>query len=153
MQSLIETFRRIGKLTLANEKILLSVIQRREFGPRVILHEQNKICNSIYFVEKGIARTYYHKNGKDITYWIALENDFVGSIASYFMREPSNKIVETIEKCILWEFGYYKLEKMFSANKELEKLGRLFANYGISMLAKNDLIICILILQKSDMIS
>ena len=136
MQNLIETFRRIGNLTLENEKILLSAIQRSEFGPRKILQEQNKICNCIYFVEKGIARTYYYKGGKDITYWIAVENDFIGSMSSYFMREPSNKMVETIEKCILWEFEFHKLEKLFSTNKELEKLGRLFANYGISMMEK-----------------
>lgn len=136
MQNLIETFRKLGKLSQENEKALLSAIQRIECRPKTLLQEQDKICNRIYFVEKGIARTFYYKNGKDITYWIALENDFVGSMSSYFMREPSNKMVETIENCILWEFEYQKLEGLFSTNQELEKVGRLFANYGISLMEK-----------------
>jgi len=136
MQNLIETFRKIGNISQENEIVLLSAIQRTECKSKTILQEQGKICNKIYFVEKGIARTFYYKDGKDITYWIALENDFVGAMSSYFMREPSNKMVETIEDCVLWEFEYQKLEGLFSTNQELEKVGRLFANYGISLMEK-----------------
>ena len=52
------------------------------------------------------------------------------------MREPSNKMVETIEACILWKFEFARLEELFSTNQELEKLGRLFSNYGISLMEK-----------------
>ena len=136
MQNLIETFRKIGNLSQENEERLLSAVQRIECASKTVLQEQDKVCDSIYFVEKGIARTFYYKDGKDITYWIAMENDFVGSMSSYFMREPSSKMVETIEDCILWRFEYYKLEELFSTNQELEKVGRLFSNYGISMMEK-----------------
>lgn len=136
MQNLIETFRKIGSLSQENEMALLNAIKQVEYKPKTVLQEQDKICNKIFFVEKGIARTYYFKDGKDITYWIALENDFVGSMSSFFMREPSNKIVETIESCILWEFEYQKLDDLFSTNQELEKVGRLFSNYGISLMEK-----------------
>lgn len=136
MKNLIATFKKIGKLSQENEQAILSVIKQVECEPRTILQEQDKICNKIYFVEKGIARTYYFKNGKDITYWLALENDFIGAMSSFFMREASNKMVETIGKCILWEFEYEKLEQLFSTNQELEKVGRKFANYGISLMEK-----------------
>ncbi|WP_298540046.1 Crp/Fnr family transcriptional regulator [uncultured Aquimarina sp.] len=136
MQNLIETFREIGNLSKENEKVLFNTIERIEFPPKTILHETGKVCDSIYFVEKGIARTFYYKNGKDITYWIAPENEFVGAMASFFSREKSNKMVETIEHCILWKFEHHKLEELFSSNQELEKAARLFANHGISLLEK-----------------
>lgn len=134
MQNLIETFRRIGNLTPDKEKALLDSIEKREYPSRTLLQNQNKISDKIYFVEQGIARTYYYKDGRDITYWIAVENDFVGSMSSFFMRKPSNKIVETVENCILWEFEFQKLETLFETNQELGKAGRLFANYGISLM-------------------
>jgi CRP-like cAMP-binding protein len=65
-----------------------------------------------------------------------MENDFIGSMSSFFMREPSNKLVETIEPCILWKFDYQKMEHLFSTNPELEKMGRLFSNYGLSLMEK-----------------
>ena len=112
----------------------MASIERKSFPAKTLLQDQNKISDKIYFVEKGIARTYYYKDGKDITYWIAIENDFVGSMSSFFMRRPSNKIVETIENCVLWEFEFQKLEKLFGSSEELSKAGRLFANYGISLM-------------------
>lgn len=136
MQNLIGTFKKIGNISEDNETALMSGIRKVEYAPRTILQEQGKISNKIFFVEKGIARTFYYKDGKDITYWIAMENDFVGSMSSYFMREASNKIVETIEDCQLWEFEFQKLENLFSTNKDLEKIGRLFASYGISLMEK-----------------
>ncbi len=134
MQNLIETFRRIGQLKQGDEKLLLDSITLKSFPPKTKLQDHYKISNKIYFVEKGVARTYYLKNGKEITYWIACENDFVGSMASFFMQTPGNKIVETIESCTLWEFEYHKLQQLFDTNEELARAGRLFANYAISLM-------------------
>ena len=136
MQNLIEKLREIGNLSKENEIILLSTIERIECGPKTILHKRGKVCNSIYFVEKGIARTFYFKDGNDITYWITMENDFIGAMASFFMREPTDKMVETIEPCVLWKFEYSKLEKLFSKNHELAQIARLFSNYGIALVEK-----------------
>ncbi len=117
-----------------NEEALLNAIEHKNYPAKTILQDQDKISNKIYFVEKGIARTFYYKYGKDITYWIATENDFVGSMTSFFLQVPSNKIVETLENCTLWEFEHKKLQKLFDTNLELAKAGRLFANYGISLM-------------------
>lgn len=134
MQNLIETFRRIANIKPDNEKALLGSIEKKEYPPRTLLQAQNKTSNKIYFVEKGIARTFYYKEGRDITHWLAIENDFVGSISSFFMRRPSNKIVETVEHCVLWEFEHQKLEDLIALNPEFDKIVRLFAYYGLSLL-------------------
>ncbi|MBW1298982.1 Crp/Fnr family transcriptional regulator [Aquimarina litoralis] len=136
MHNLLQKFREIGNLSKENEQILLSALERVECPAKTNLQKVGKVCDAIYFVEKGIARTYYYKNGKDITYWIVTENDFVGAMASFFLREPSNKLVETIEPCILWKFEYEKLEALFAVNHEIERIARLFSNYGIGLLEK-----------------
>lgn len=134
MNQLIEIFKKFGALSNEEEQLIFNTVQQIEVAPKTILQNQYKVCSTIYFVEKGIARTFYYKDGKDITYWIALENDFVGSMSSFFLQEPSDKLVETIEPCVLWAFEYQKLETLFSTNQKFEKLGRLFSNYGISLL-------------------
>lgn len=134
MQNIIETFRKIGQLKPENEKALLNAIEQKNYPAKTILQNQGQISNKIYFIEKGIARTFYYKDGKDITYWIASENNFVGSMTSYFMQVPSNKLVETIDDCILCEFEFKKLETLFKTNHDLADAGRLFAIYGMSLL-------------------
>lgn len=136
MQNLLESFRNLGNLSPENEKLLLATIERVEYPSKTILLEEGKVCNKLYFVEKGLTRIYLYKDGKDVTCWIGPENEFIGAIGSFFTREPSNKWIETIESCVLWEFEYNKLEKLFSSSRELEKIGRLFSNQGILLLDK-----------------
>ena len=136
MEKLLEIFREIGQLPQGSERVLMDLVSRKEFLKKTQLQEVDKVCNRIYFVEKGVVRTFYYKEDKDITYWIAAENDFVGSLASFFSRSPSNKYVETLEDCILWEFDHFKLEAVYSLSGEFERMGRLFSNYAIVNMEK-----------------
>ena len=136
MQNIIKVFKHVGGLSSENEKILLSAIQKMTFPAKAILQTQGRISNKIYIVEKGVVRTFYYKDGKDITYSIATQNDFAGSMSSFFMQKPSNKFVETLEESELWELEYDKLESLFEVNQELSRIGRLFTNYGISIMEK-----------------
>lgn len=136
MEKLIESFGEMAKLSKEAETAFMKTIVKKEFKKKKLLEEEGKICNHLYFVEKGVARTFYYKNGKEVTYWLAAENDFVGSMASFFSRTPSNKHVETLEDCRLWIFDYDRLEDLYAGSKELERMGRLFANYGMTVLEK-----------------
>ena len=60
------------------------------------LLKENTVSDYIYFIEKGVARIYYYKNGKEITEWIALDDQFFLSITSFFQRIPSHLIIQTI---------------------------------------------------------
>ena len=136
MKKLIESFGEMAKLSKESETAFMESIVKKDFKKKELLQEEGKVCNHLYFVEKGVARTFYYKNGKEVTYWLAAENDFVGAMASFFSRTPSNKHVETLEDCTLWIFDYNKLENLYANSKELERMGRLFANYGMSVLEK-----------------
>ncbi len=129
-------FGEIVKLSSETEKAFMATIDRKEVKKKTILQEEGKYCNHVYFIEKGMARTFYYKDGKDITFWIAGENEFVGAMASFFSRTISNKYVESLEDCVLWEFNYNRLEELYAQSKEMERMGRLFANFGISLWEK-----------------
>jgi CRP-like cAMP-binding protein len=136
MKKLVESFGEMAQLSEEAENALLGIIEKKEFRKKEILLTEGKVCDQIYFVEKGVARAFYYVDGREITFWIAAENEFVGSLASFFSRTPSNKYVETLEDCILWVFDYHKLEALYSGSKELERMGRLFTSYGITILEK-----------------
>ncbi len=58
------------------------------------LLREHAVSDYMYFIEKGVARIYYHKNGKEITEWIAMDEQFFLSITSYFQRTPSHLIIQ-----------------------------------------------------------
>jgi CRP-like cAMP-binding protein len=136
LKQLIQSFGEIAKISREGEEAFLSIALQKDVPKNEVLLREGNLCNQIYFIEKGTARTFYYRDGKDITYWIATEGEFVGSMASFFSRTPSNKYVETLENSVLWVFDYYKLENLYSKSKELERMGRLFASYGIAVLEK-----------------
>jgi CRP-like cAMP-binding protein len=136
MNQLREVFGNTFKLSSDVEEAFLDSVVKKKYKKKSILQREGRICNEIYFIEKGIARTFYYKNEKDITYWIAAENEFVGAMASFCSRTLSNKWVETLEDSVIWVFDYYKIERLLQQSIELERMGRLFAYYGITMLEK-----------------
>ncbi|MBC7864058.1 MAG: Crp/Fnr family transcriptional regulator [Bacteroidia bacterium] len=136
MKQLLESFGEMAHLSEEAETALMSIITKKNFKKKELLLSEGKICDQIYFVEKGIARAFYYKNGKELTFWLADENEFVGAFTSFFSRTPSNKYIETLEDSTLWIFDYHKLEALYSESKELERMGRLFVSYGLSILEK-----------------
>ncbi|MBA3680629.1 MAG: Crp/Fnr family transcriptional regulator, partial [Bacteroidetes bacterium] len=96
-----------------------------------ILIEQNNVCDHIYFIEKGLTRTYYLKNGKDVTDWLSPENSFACSILSFLTRTPDRRIIELLEPSTLFALHYNDLETLYSKYHDIENLGRHLVGFGL----------------------
>ena len=101
-----------------------------------ILLKPNSVCNYIYFIEKGLTRTFYLKKGKDVTDWLSPENTFAVSIVSFINRIPDRRGIELLEDSVIWALSYENLNKGFNKYHDLERLGRLIANTGITQMQK-----------------
>jgi len=58
-------------------------------------------CKTIYFVQKGLARIYYYKDGNDITEAFAFENSLIARVESLFTGNPSKKGIQLLEESTL----------------------------------------------------
>lgn len=89
---------------------------QREVPAKFTLLKEGKISDRMFLVKKGCLRSYFYKEGKDITFQFFFENDGVASAESFFENKPSKFNIETIEKTVLLEFPkkYYfeAIEKM-----------------------------------------
>lgn len=89
-----------------------------------LLLKENAVADYIYFIEKGIARIYYHKHGKEITEWIAMEGQFFLSIISFFRRMPSRLIIQVIEPAVVHGIHHDKLMHLADQHHDVERLLR-----------------------------
>jgi len=99
-----------------------------------ILIKQDTVCNFVYFIESGLTRTYYLKDGKDITDWISDENSFASSIISFITRKPDRRIIELLEPSVLFSLHYTDLEALCSRHHDIEKFFRLLVSFGLVQL-------------------
>lgn len=75
------------------------------------LHKTGDSCHQIHFIDSGLARAYYLKDGKDISCYFAQENNFITAINSFFTEEVSQYNVELLEETQLTSFYFKDLKE------------------------------------------
>jgi len=134
MDTFFQAIEPLVQLSPDGRQALSGIAERLEFPKNHQLIRQDTVGQRIYFIESGLARTYYYKDGKDITDWLSAEGDFVGSIVSFLSQRPDRRIVELLEPSRLWAFPYAKLEILYDRHHEIERLGRLLISQGVIQL-------------------
>ena len=115
--------KKIGKLTDQTEQYIAALFQRDEFPKGHMLYSQGDICHHIYFMEKGIARVFYHtENGKEITQWFFAEDSFFTAIDSYYNHKPTMVNCELLEDSVVYSLRYSEMEAMLDENHDMAKL-------------------------------
>lgn len=87
-----------------------------------ILLESGKVCNFIYFIQKGLVRGFISEGKKDITTWVSSDNELASSIYSLDQEIPALENIEAIEDC----------EFLALHSKHLQQLYRKFPEFNIT---------------------
>lgn len=107
------------------EARLNDVFKRQEFTKGHELLPPQNFSRKVFFVEKGLARLFYLKEGKDITHLFLAENSFTMPIESIFYNKPSPYGLELLEDSTIWYASYAEVETYVEQSSELEKFIRL----------------------------
>jgi CRP-like cAMP-binding protein len=129
-------FKEIGRFVSLSEEsreALSGILVCREFSKRQIILKPNLICNYVYFVELGLVRTFYEKDGKEVTDWLSPENSFSCSILSFINRVPDRRGIEALENSRLWGLHFDELNSLYDQYHEIERLGRMIYGLGVTL--------------------
>ena len=98
-----------------------------------LLLREHSVSDYFYFIQKGVARIYYYKNDKEITEWIAMDEQFFLSITSFFERTPSHLVIQIIEPSEV--YGIHHNDFMALADKyhDIERLLRKMVTRSLIM--------------------
>ncbi len=79
-------------------KIVLSYFKTIKKGKNEMLLSNGKNSQVSYFVKKGCLRLFYiDDQGKDITRYIAFENQFATELVSFITNQPAQESIQVIE--------------------------------------------------------
>lgn len=131
MNPFLDVVSRFTSLSPVSQSALEAVFKRLELEKGHVLVQQDTVCHWIYFIETGLTRTYYYKDGKDVTDWLSAEGQFAVSISSFITQQPDRRIVELLEPSVLWAISHAALENLYQQHHEIERLGRLLASHGL----------------------
>jgi CRP-like cAMP-binding protein len=97
---------------------IITIKKNKDFQP--IGHT----CKTIYFINKGIARIYYFKDGIDITENFYFENSIIARVESLFTGKPSRKAIQILEDAEIVGINANQLFKLYDSFPEIERLFR-----------------------------
>lgn len=85
----------------------------------------NKVCTESYFITKGILRTYFLKDGKEISEYFCTTNEWVNSPKSFIQREKDIYYIDAIENTQAFFINVNDLVYLFNNFPEMERYARL----------------------------
>ena len=114
-------------LALSSDEInqLSQLLELRSYDKKVRLTDLGEVEQYLNFVVKGLLRKYFYKGKDQIIKNIAPEGHVLASSVSFFNRQPSRYIVETIEPTVVASLSRDNLEKLFASSDRWERVGRL----------------------------
>lgn len=107
--------------------LILSRFRLNSCGAKGFLLSEHKVCSDIHFIVHGLVRTYYVRDGKEITTYLASDQGFVSSYPSFINQTPSIENIQCIEATTTLSVSYRDMQELYRLIPQWEKIGRILA--------------------------
>ena len=132
MKELVNTPRDIARelarkySTMTHEELdtLESVLVPMKFAKGEMILKDGEICENLYYIDKGLVRQFYFKNGKEVTEHLGEDRTIFMCIESLFKETPSHLQVEALEPTMVYALPKHRLESVALHNVNIQILYR-----------------------------
>ena len=121
---LFQLFKKYNVLPVKAEEAIAAISSIITVKKNKDLQPIGHSCKTIYFINKGIARIYYFKDGIDITENFFFENNIIARVESLFTGKPSRKAIQILEDAEIVGINANQLFKLYDSFPEIERLFR-----------------------------
>ncbi len=103
---------------------IVSNFQERIIEKDRFLIKKGQIVTSYYFIKSGGLRIYFDKEERQITGWLAFENDFFTELQSLKSGQPTPFNIQAIETTTLLSIDKSKMEQLYKEFPAWQQFGR-----------------------------
>lgn len=124
LTQLFQHFKKYTALSEKAEEAIVAICSSITIKKNKDLQSIGHTCKTIYFINKGIARIYYFKDGIDVTENFFFENSIIARVESLFTGKPSRKAIQVLEDAEIVGINANQLFKLYDSFPEIERLFR-----------------------------
>jgi CRP-like cAMP-binding protein len=106
-------------------------LELRIFRKKQTITRQGEIENYMNFITKGLVRKFYKKEENEVITQISTEGHLINAQESFHSRMASEYWIEAIEPTTMVSVTYDDLERIYSLNAKMERLGRLVITFSM----------------------
>lgn len=107
-----------------SKSLLYRLGRRKKVKKNEFLLREGQYCHQIYFVESGLVRTWFNKEGREINLNFVPENNFVTNLKSIRDQTPSENNISALESSVVLDFEKMELLNLYECSKEIALFGR-----------------------------
>jgi len=124
IETLFRHFEQYIKLSDELKFALAERISYVMFRKGELVYDAEKACTKSYFIQKGLFRTYYLKDGIEISEYFPAENEWCNSPKSFITRQKDIYYIEAIENTEAFCLHVNDLVFLFDRYPEMERYSR-----------------------------
>lgn len=130
MLPLINYLNKYNLLSKKAEESILHICSDVKIRKNEILQPIGHTCKTIYFVNTGLARIYYLKDGIEITESFSMENSMIARVESLFTGKPSSRAIQVLEDTNITAINAPKLFGLYDQFHDIERAFRKIFEAG-----------------------
>lgn len=111
--------------------LLASIIQMKKIPKGTILLDEEQIAQYFTYVDEGLLRQFYYKNGHNVTEHFACEGTLMYCIQSLFRQEPTELMAEAIDTSVVYLIPYSELVKLTAQYSSIAQFVRKLLEDGL----------------------
>jgi CRP-like cAMP-binding protein len=115
------------RFTDDEKRIFEQAFTVRHIPRKFTLIKEGQIARELFFINTGMLRLYYNKQGEEITGFIFREHLFSGSYESFIRQEPGIQYLESLEDCELLVLSYDNLNHLYEILPKVNIMTRKIA--------------------------
>ena len=119
-----ELARKYSTMTYGELDVLEGILEPVKYGKGEKILQEGEVCRNIAYIEKGLIRQFYIKNGKEVTEHLGVDHSIFMCIESLFKEEPTRLQVEALEPSLVYLLPKSKLEAAAMRNVNIQMLYR-----------------------------
>ena len=90
-----------------------------------LILDANSVCKESYFIQQGILRAYFLKDGKEISEFFCGSNEWINSPKSFMQKTPDIYYIDALEDTTAFALNVNDLMFLFDNFPEMERYARL----------------------------
>jgi len=123
-----EIFRHFEKYIKLSDTLRSELTKRiipKVFKKGELVHNADKVCTKSYFIQKGLFRTYFIKDGKEISEYFPAESEWSNSPISFRTQKLDVYYIDALEDTETLCLDVNDLVYLFDNFPEMERYARL----------------------------
>lgn len=130
MEELYKYLNHISPISDKTWSLLRDFFVEKELKKFDYFSKVDKVAQKIAFLQKGVVRSFYtNSEGQEFNKNFFVAPTIIGAYTSLITGSPNKLAQQALTDCIIWEADYSKVKQLYDTCPDLERLGRIRAEY------------------------